>query len=262
VGSQGVSPLHFTGDERDAESGLDHTWFRQYSSTEGRWLTPDPLGLGAFDLSNPQSLNLYAYVLDNPVNLIDPLGLACAFYVQLYTWNDGWHPAGVEGYFGDSGIFQRIGDKIEKERPEGPPQQPKQRKLSPPANNNSNNLPQCPPTNANGSVVYKSGVPPASPQIDNLMLCVSSCMGGGPFRATSTSDSHPPNDPHTRGLAVDGTIPGSPSQVMQCGANCGAVYEQNEYLHPSPNATAGHYHFQLVPGRGGALGPVTPTCHY
>ena len=26
----------FTGLERDAESGLDHTWFRQYSSAQGR----------------------------------------------------------------------------------------------------------------------------------------------------------------------------------------------------------------------------------
>jgi len=75
VGTQGVSPVHFTGDERDSEDGLDHTRFRQYASTQGRWMTPDPLGLGAFDLSNPQSLNLYAYVVNNPVNLMDPLGL-------------------------------------------------------------------------------------------------------------------------------------------------------------------------------------------
>ena len=38
----------------------------------GRWLSPDPL---AGDVSNPQSLNRYAYVLNNPTSLIDPLGL-------------------------------------------------------------------------------------------------------------------------------------------------------------------------------------------
>ena len=38
------SPLHFTGFERDTESGLDQTWFRKYSSAQGRWLTADPLG--------------------------------------------------------------------------------------------------------------------------------------------------------------------------------------------------------------------------
>jgi RHS repeat-associated protein len=67
-------PLHFTGDERDTESNLDHTWFRQYSSAQGRWTTPDPY-LGSMDLSNPQSLNRYAYVGGNPVTFIDPLGL-------------------------------------------------------------------------------------------------------------------------------------------------------------------------------------------
>ncbi|HUY12154.1 MAG TPA: RHS repeat-associated core domain-containing protein [Terriglobia bacterium] len=45
---------------------------RQYSFNQGRWLTPDPLG---GDLTNPQSLNRYAYVLNNPATLIDPLGL-------------------------------------------------------------------------------------------------------------------------------------------------------------------------------------------
>jgi len=62
----------FTGLERDAESGLDHTLFRQYAWNLGRWLSPDPDG-GA--VINPQSLNRYAYVLNNPTNLIDPLGL-------------------------------------------------------------------------------------------------------------------------------------------------------------------------------------------
>ena len=43
----------FTGDERDSESNLDHTWFRQYSSQLGRWMHPDPAGLAAVDPSNP-----------------------------------------------------------------------------------------------------------------------------------------------------------------------------------------------------------------
>ena len=46
--------------------------FRYYVSNQGRWLTPDPL---AGDVMNPQSLNRYAYVLNNPTTLIDPLGL-------------------------------------------------------------------------------------------------------------------------------------------------------------------------------------------
>ncbi len=48
--------------KRDAESALDPTLFRMYSSTQGRWLSPDPL---AGDITNPQSLNRYAYVTNN-----------------------------------------------------------------------------------------------------------------------------------------------------------------------------------------------------
>jgi hypothetical protein len=38
-------------------------------------LQADPLGLGASDLTNPQSLNLYGYVQNDPVNFVDPEGL-------------------------------------------------------------------------------------------------------------------------------------------------------------------------------------------
>jgi len=43
----------FTGDERDSETNLDLTWFRQYSSQLGRWMHPDPAGLAAVDPANP-----------------------------------------------------------------------------------------------------------------------------------------------------------------------------------------------------------------
>lgn len=46
--------------------------FRYYVPEKGRWLTPDPL---AGDITNPQSLNRYAYVMNNPTNFVDPLGL-------------------------------------------------------------------------------------------------------------------------------------------------------------------------------------------
>jgi RHS repeat-associated protein len=46
--------------------------FRVFSPNIGRWHSPDPLG---GDVTNPQSLNLYAYVANNPTTSIDPLGL-------------------------------------------------------------------------------------------------------------------------------------------------------------------------------------------
>lgn len=68
-----MNKFKFTGLERDSESNLDHTSFRQYE-TFGRWLSPDPY-LGSMDLTNPQSLNRYAYVTNNPLSLVDRNGL-------------------------------------------------------------------------------------------------------------------------------------------------------------------------------------------
>lgn len=65
--------------ERDSPSGLDRTIFRQYSSNYGRWLSPDPY-YGSYDLTNPQSLNRYAYVLNNSTNFVDFLGLDTGYY--------------------------------------------------------------------------------------------------------------------------------------------------------------------------------------
>jgi hypothetical protein len=42
-------------------------------------MQPDPLGIGAADLSAPQSLNLYGYVANDPVNFVDPRGLLAIF---------------------------------------------------------------------------------------------------------------------------------------------------------------------------------------
>ena len=46
--------------------------FRFYASNLGRWHSPDPMG---GNITNPQSLNRYAYVANNPTSLTDPVGL-------------------------------------------------------------------------------------------------------------------------------------------------------------------------------------------
>jgi len=67
-----------TGKERDAETGLDYFLARYYSGAQGRFTTPDwsktPEGVPYADLSNPQSLNLYTYVRNNPLRTADPDG--------------------------------------------------------------------------------------------------------------------------------------------------------------------------------------------
>src|SRR5271165_4551696 len=60
------SAYHFAGMMFDSESSLQHTWFRQYNTTEGRWTVPDPAGLVAVDAGNPQTWNRYAYAGNSP----------------------------------------------------------------------------------------------------------------------------------------------------------------------------------------------------
>jgi hypothetical protein len=43
----------------------------------GRLMSPDPSGLAYADPTNPQTLNLYSYVLNNPLRFTDPTGLKC-----------------------------------------------------------------------------------------------------------------------------------------------------------------------------------------
>jgi RHS repeat-associated protein len=76
--------LNLTGQSQDTLSGLYDFLYREYSPVQGRWISPDPSGMGAVDPSNPQSWNRYAYVLNNPLTAIDPNGLWC-------VWDDGTH---------------------------------------------------------------------------------------------------------------------------------------------------------------------------
>ena len=70
---------NFAGLDYDFESGTDHAQFRQYSSAQGRWMSPDPYD-GSYDASNPQSFNRYSYVLNNPLRFKDPSGLTICNY--------------------------------------------------------------------------------------------------------------------------------------------------------------------------------------
>jgi len=73
-----VQNYKFTGKERDGESGLDNFGARHFGSSLGRFMTPDwsakPQGVPYAVLHDPQSLNLYAYVQNNPLNRTDPDG--------------------------------------------------------------------------------------------------------------------------------------------------------------------------------------------
>ena len=56
-------------------NGIDYASARYFTNNFGRFLSPDPAGLAAVNPTNPQSWNRYAYVVGDPVNGNDPLGL-------------------------------------------------------------------------------------------------------------------------------------------------------------------------------------------
>jgi RHS repeat-associated protein len=70
-----------TGKERDTESGNDYFEASYYASSMGRFMSPDwsakedPVPYATMD--DPQSLNLYSYVRNNPLARTDPDGHCC-----------------------------------------------------------------------------------------------------------------------------------------------------------------------------------------
>ena len=67
-----------TGKERDQETGNDYFEARYYGVNTGRFMSPDwsstPEDMPYAKLTNPQSLNLYSYMYNNPIIGADPTG--------------------------------------------------------------------------------------------------------------------------------------------------------------------------------------------
>jgi len=87
----GFQPFGYAGGLRDTATQLVHFGAREYDPALGRWLSRDPLDFGGGDA------NLYAYVANDPVNLIDPEGT---------NWFGFWEDVGnLSAGFGDKITF-------------------------------------------------------------------------------------------------------------------------------------------------------------
>ncbi len=90
------SDRDFTGQRRDAEIALLDYVARRYSPYLGRFVSPDSI---VPQPANPQSLNRYAYVLNNPLRFVDPSGMAeCAAgdqqcWVNEFNFKNNWYNA-------------------------------------------------------------------------------------------------------------------------------------------------------------------------
>ena len=75
----GFQPFGFAGGLYDHDTTLTHFGLRDYDAETGRWTTKDPILFAGFDT------NLYGYVLNDPVNVIDPSGLGPSPLVRWTT---------------------------------------------------------------------------------------------------------------------------------------------------------------------------------
>jgi RHS repeat-associated protein len=83
-GATGSTNKRFTSYDRSATTGLDYADNRHYDAQQGRFTQVDPIGMNSVSLSSPQTLNLYAYCTNDPINQVDPTGLG--FFSKLFKW--------------------------------------------------------------------------------------------------------------------------------------------------------------------------------
>jgi RHS repeat-associated protein len=103
--TSGTADASFTGQDQDTVSSLYDFPARRYSPSQGRWISPDPLGRGAVTLANPQSWNRYVYVNNNPLRLVDPNGTTDVLQIPCDAQQSGcqWGAGGGGNEAGGGG---------------------------------------------------------------------------------------------------------------------------------------------------------------
>lgn len=95
-----TNPFRYTGREFDPETGIYQYRMRYYDPSVGRFLSEDPVGFNGGDY------NLFAYVLNSPTGLVDPLGLQ-------HQPGGPWHPAPGVPFRCQGGLNRTQGDSCD-----------------------------------------------------------------------------------------------------------------------------------------------------
>jgi RHS repeat-associated protein len=100
--SPGLTPFGFAGCLYDVDTELCRFGARDYDASIGRWLSKDPILFGGGDT------NLYGYVMQDPINFIDPDGLARDFASKPDRGGAGGGGGGINYIVSPSGTVYPV----------------------------------------------------------------------------------------------------------------------------------------------------------
>lgn len=111
-------PRKFTGQQRDAETGLDYFGARYYASKIGRFTSVDPSITIKENILDPQRWNRYAYGRNNPLRFVDPDGRDWLYRTamgQQYIREHGDRSSFSVFFDGISGDIGRAGPQFQNQ---------------------------------------------------------------------------------------------------------------------------------------------------
>jgi RHS repeat-associated protein len=96
----GTADASFTGQNQDTAPPTVYDFPAREYGIQGRWPSPDPAGLAAVTLTNPQTFNRYAYVTNNPLAATDPSGMRDCISNACLEGSGGGGEGGPGGWGG------------------------------------------------------------------------------------------------------------------------------------------------------------------
>ncbi|HKV03493.1 MAG TPA: hypothetical protein VJO53_00140 [Candidatus Acidoferrales bacterium] len=188
----------------------------------GRWLSADwsavPAPVPYANLTNPQTLNLYAMVSDNPETFADLDGHGDA--------NDATSACSGNAH-------QNCSDPPPQPPPQAPPQPP------PPA--------QPPPQGPQPpvAITFDKNVPPMSPETKNYVTDVLAASGVSSANISATTNGeHSPNSWHPDGQAVDiNQLNGAPVRTANTDPKMEAATDMVQHTANNPSIGVAHENY-------------------